>query len=177
MVIDQAGGFLGWVPSGGGPMQFQPDKTVADITDPWLSVFLNRIQRDNTPFFDDVSSALLTIEPNTKRRLLPGATLCSRPLAIARVAVGIDLKGAPASHQGYEALAMTTLDAEGKAMEITTLQVALRPAEGGVSSSTTSILRAKLVCHRMQVFAGSLLRPSGSDCFWRPLGRNLLRTQ
>ncbi|MEM7428023.1 MAG: hypothetical protein AAF441_18170 [Pseudomonadota bacterium] len=112
MVFEQDGTLVGWVPDGGGSMVYQPDKSAADITDPWLTQVVTQIEAASNSFYDDVNTALLTIEPLSHRTMAARSVLESRPLAIARFSMALELKGTPSPHQGFEALATMTTTGE-----------------------------------------------------------------
>lgn len=55
-------------------------------------------------YFDDIATALLTIEPHSHRQHRAASVLMSRPLAICAASLRLQLKGTPAPHQGYASL-------------------------------------------------------------------------
>ena len=110
MIFLQDGALLGWVPARGGKMTYLPDKSAADITDPYLKQVVEQIQNPASTFFEDINTALLTIEPGSHRTRAGRSILESRPLALARAALQLQLSGAPSPHQGYESYGVMKLD-------------------------------------------------------------------
>ncbi len=108
MVFVGDGTLIGWIVTDTGAMFFLPGKSSADITDSYLRQVVAQITSGATfaqEFYDDIDEALLTIEPRSHRHHAGRSVLVSRPLALARVCVGVDLKGVAMPHQGYGALA------------------------------------------------------------------------
>lgn len=112
MVFLQDGTLVGWIVTETGTMTFMPGKSESDITDPFQQQVMQQITANPTvaqQFYDDVDEALLTIEPRSHRQHVSRSVLVSRPLALARVCLGVQLKGVPMPHQGYAALATMTM--------------------------------------------------------------------
>ncbi len=112
MIFAEDGTLIGWVPDDGGPIFYLPGRSASDIQDPFLQQVVAQLEIANT-FYDDVANALLTIEPRAHRQHVSRSVLESRPLALARASIELQLYGVPAPHQGYEALATMTLDVSG----------------------------------------------------------------
>lgn len=110
LVFQRDGTLVGGISTATGEVVAGPGVGLVAITDPFLTQVVTQIQGDAGQWFDDVADALLTIEPHAHRQLSARATLVSRPLALARVSLRMELLGTPAPHQGYEWLATATLD-------------------------------------------------------------------
>jgi len=113
MIFTADGTLVGWIPDGGGAMTYLPGRSAADLMDPFLLQVVNQAETSGSTFFDDIDTALLTIEPRSHRQHASRSILESRPLAIARTSLQLQLAGIPAPHQGYEALATMSLLDDG----------------------------------------------------------------
>jgi hypothetical protein len=90
-----------WLPApGGGGVS-----KVLDIANPHLKKLILAVQRWNTDFLDDfiaaIDSAVKNIEPENFAQHQDLALLMGRPLALVRASVNLEIKGLPASHQGW----------------------------------------------------------------------------
>ncbi len=110
MIFTQGGTLIGWIPAGGGDMAYLPGKSAADITDPFLQQVVTQAQAASSTFYSDINTALLTIEPRSHRQHAGRSVLESRPLALARASLQLQLSAAPSPHQGYEAIATMQLE-------------------------------------------------------------------
>ena len=106
MVFPADGSLVGWIPADGGSMTYMPGKSKSDITDSYLSQVVTQLEKSGNNFYDDINTALLTIEPHGHQQLTARSVLESRPLAIARVDMQLQLSGAPSPHQGYQVLGL-----------------------------------------------------------------------
>jgi len=106
------GTLIGWIAADTGAITYLPGHSRADIVDPFLLQVVDQVAMPGVAqaFYDDVDQALLTIEPRSHRHHINQSVLESRPIAIGRVALNLQLKGMPAPHQGYAALATMALD-------------------------------------------------------------------
>lgn len=109
LVFEKDGTLLGWIPIAGGPMVAAPGAPSGPFADPFLNQVISQISSVAGQFYDDVSTALLTIEPRAHRQHTARSVLVSRPLALARASLRLELFGAPSPHQGYEWLASADL--------------------------------------------------------------------
>jgi hypothetical protein len=109
------GTLVGWIATETGEITYLPGRSAADITDPWFNQLIAQVATAAVAplFFDDVNQALLTIEPRSHRHHVSRSVLESRPIAIARAELRLQLKGVPQPHQGYEALAAMATTATG----------------------------------------------------------------
>jgi hypothetical protein len=105
------GTLLGWVPTQGSSILVPwPPKSSASTIDPLLMQVIDRAQAAPGKMYDDIATALLTIEPRAHRQHRASSVLFSRPLALACATLGLEVLGVPAPHQGYEWLATAPLD-------------------------------------------------------------------
>jgi hypothetical protein len=90
-----------WVPAPGGRGADAVDK----ISNLHLKKMVTTIQRWGPDFLDDfilaLDSAVKNIEPENFAQHQDLALLMGRPLALVRASVNLELKGLPASHQGW----------------------------------------------------------------------------
>jgi hypothetical protein len=90
-----------WLPApGGGGVS-----AVSEIANPHLRKMIYTVQRWNTDFLDDfiaaIDSAAKNIEPENFAQHQDLALLMGRPLALVRASVNLEIKGLPATHQGW----------------------------------------------------------------------------
>jgi len=114
MVYDSSGKALGsllkkdldttvseWVPAPGGFGIQSP----SEISNPHLKNMVTTIKRWGPEFLEDfisaIDSAVENIEPENFARHQDLALLMGRPLALVRALVNLELKGLPATHQGW----------------------------------------------------------------------------
>jgi hypothetical protein len=111
MIYDHRGKALGslakknklpeWLPAPGG----RGISTIDKIENPHLQKMVATIRDWGTNFLDDfivaLDSAVKNIEPENFAQHQDLALLMGRPLALVRASVNLELKGLPASHQGW----------------------------------------------------------------------------
>ena len=110
MVFAQDGTLVGWVPAAGGTMTYMEGKSEGDLSDPYLSQVATQLQASKSTFFERITEALLTINPQDHRQHANQSVLASRPLALTRARLQLELLGTPTPHQGYAGLGVQSLD-------------------------------------------------------------------
>lgn len=104
LVFEKDGTLKGSLPKGGAFALLNPLKPISD------SLLQKVVSAAPPTLYDNIAKALLTIEPHAHRQHPARSVLISRPLALARVGLQLEVQGAPAPHQGYEWLATVALD-------------------------------------------------------------------
>lgn len=119
LLFIQDGTLIGWIAADTGAITYLPGHSRADITDPFLVQVVDQVAAPGVAqtFYDDVDQALLTIQPRAHRHHVSRSVLESSPIAIGRASLSLQLKGMPAPHQGYTALATMALNGTTLATE------------------------------------------------------------
>lgn len=111
LVFNADGSLVGWISINDTNKTLTPAPgSNAAINDPFLQQVVTQIESNSKSFFDDIDTALLTIEPRSHQQHTAKSVLVSRPLALARVSLKLETLGTPAPHQGYEWLVTTNLN-------------------------------------------------------------------
>lgn len=111
LFFTKEGILLGWVPLQGGTLVPWPPSRSPPI-DPLLQQVINQAQSSAGTMYDDITQALLTIEPRAHRQHQASSVLFSRPLALACATLQMEVLGGPAPHQGYEWLATASVTSD-----------------------------------------------------------------
>ncbi|AUX46331.1 uncharacterized protein SOCE26_078360 [Sorangium cellulosum] len=135
MFFTKEGALLGWVSmQDGTSVAWAPNTTFPPpSTDPLLEQVIKQAQAAPGKMYDDIATALLTIEPRAHRQHRASSVLFSRPLALASATLRLDVQGGPAPHQGYEWLATMPLDDNQEAITSSYCPV---QAAGGVTPAS-----------------------------------------
>lgn len=117
MFFAKSGALLGWVPTTDGPaVCWPPNQAFPPADGSLLTQVIQQAQASGDAarkMYDDIATALLTIEPRAHRQHWASSVLFSRPLALACATLQLEVLGGPAPHQGYEWLATTPITDDG----------------------------------------------------------------